>query len=127
MKNFQDSRLDNEERLFNPLFGLLTSFHVACNAALKELSDPELPSFTKGKSWNLWIRRLTKIMQDAGLPWQVRKDTDRPPPFAAFVWELQKYLPADCKLSYAISALPTAISRAREDATGHIKLARPLN
>jgi hypothetical protein len=124
-KNFQDSRLDNEERLFNPLSGLLTSFHVACIEALKELNDPEFP-FLKGNSWKLWIRRLTKIMQDAGLPWQARKDSDkakhdRPSPFTAFVWELQKYLPTDCRYPYAISALPTAIKRAR--AADHIKLA----
>ena len=92
-KNFQDSRLDNEEGL-HLLYHILTPFHVACDAALKELRDPELPSFTKGDSWNLWIRRLTKIMTDAGLPRQARNDSDkakhnRPSPFTAFVWALQ--------------------------------------
>jgi hypothetical protein len=128
--HFEEPRLSDKPNRFYSLSGVLTSLQVACDLALRELEPPastigllgdfgSLPSFKEGESWDQWIRRLTKILKDAQLPWRVRKDTDkghRQSPFTLLVRELQdcvqKCVPA-CKFPYAESALPTAIGKAR--------------
>lgn len=54
-KNYSDARL-NDGRLFVALQGFLTSFQIACDAALKEIS--EFPAVKEGDEWRSWIRRL---------------------------------------------------------------------
>ena len=126
-KNFHDTRLSNKAKLFDTLTGLLTSFDVACNLSLKELNDPSMPSFEKGEGWNLWIWQLTEIMQKAGLPHGVRKDTakrksDKPSHFVALARELQEFLPDGCQqTTHSDDALANAIARARVVVSGHKK------
>jgi hypothetical protein len=66
----------------------------------------------------VWIRALAEVLEENQLPTKVRKDagnksnSDKQSPFTRFVWELQKCLPANCKVPYAESALPTAIWKA---------------
>ena len=131
-KHFQDARLSDKDGnsyvpRFYALSGVLNSFQLACVRALRELDPP--PSirailgdfgspapFVEGESWRLWVLRLTDIMKEHGLKWAVRKDTDKSDQqsqFVALVCALQKCLPAECKLPYAPSAVPTAIGQAR--------------
>jgi len=115
-KNFSNPPLG--DRLFEILHNLLTSFDVACNAALKELS--ESTSFKKeGDAWCSWIRKLNRIMENNGLPADVRKDagnkskSDKQSPFTLLVGELQSCLPVGCRRhTHSLGALATAISRA---------------
>jgi hypothetical protein len=115
-KNFNNPPLG--DRLFEILHNLLTSFDVACNTALKELS--ESPSYKKeGDAWVSWIRRLNGIMENNGLPADVRKDagnkskSDKHSPFTLLVGELQYCLPVKARRhTHSPGALATAISRA---------------
>jgi hypothetical protein len=116
-RHFQGVPLNGSTRLFHVLESVLPSFHGACNAALKELEElrhsaekSEKPLFDV--RWQRWVSRLAKILKDHDLPATVRKDGEKPSFFVALVRELQKFLPPKCKVPYANSALPTAISRA---------------
>ena len=120
-KNYNDALLK-----FVALQGFLTSFQLACDAGLEELSD--FPALKEGEAWSLWIRRLNRIMEDNGLPAGVRKDvggkskSDKSSPFTLLVKELQSCLPAECRRHmHSLGALATAISLA----LGSNKLAAP--
>jgi hypothetical protein len=57
-RHFEDSRLAMQRGdLFYALGGVLTSLSVACNLALEEMSDPNLPGHREGECWDQWIRR----------------------------------------------------------------------
>jgi hypothetical protein len=85
--------------------------------------DPKLPNVwhspSESRVWNIWVNALTKIMKDSGLPYQVRKDTDKnksdvPSPFVKLVRELQNCLPQECrKFTQSDDALAQGIHRAR--------------
>jgi hypothetical protein len=95
----------------------------ACDRALQDLQIEN--GFRNGKTWGLWIRKLTKILKAHQLPTEVRKDTDKnltgkPSPFVAFVRELQACVPEEYRRSQPYSAeapaniaLSEAIYRAR--------------
>jgi prephenate dehydratase len=57
-KNYSDTRLA-DGRLFIAFQGFLTSFQLACDAALKEIS--EFPAVKEGDEWQSWIRSLNRI------------------------------------------------------------------
>ncbi|MGH9547880.1 MAG: hypothetical protein ACRD3W_00845, partial [Terriglobales bacterium] len=95
-KNVDDPRLSN--RLFGMLISLLSSFAVACDAALKELD--EYPPIKEGDEWSTWIKKLNQILKNNSLPANVRKDadkSDKQSPFTRLVWELQSCLPVECR------------------------------
>jgi hypothetical protein len=116
-KNYSDARL-NDGRLFVALQGFLTAFQLACDAALKEIS--EFPAVKEGDEWRSWISELNRIAKDNGLPFEVRKDagnkskSDKPSPFTSLVKELQSCLPRECRRrhTHSAGALAVAISRA---------------
>jgi hypothetical protein len=116
-KNFSNPPLG--DRLFETLHNLLISFDVACNAALKELS--ESTSFKKeGDAWGSWIRKLNRIMENNGLLADVRKDagnkskSDKQSPFTLLVGELQSCLSVGSRRhTHSRGALATAITRVR--------------
>jgi hypothetical protein len=100
------------------LSGLLTSFRDACTLALRDLQDA--PSFREGGARDIWILRLTQIMEDNGLSVGVRKDaggksrSDKQSPFVLFVRELQFCLPDACRCSMqSDSALAKAIAEVK--------------
>jgi hypothetical protein len=117
---------------YNSLIGVLASFHVACEMALKDLAPPvstrgllgdlsAVPSWEEGAEWREWIRQLTQIMKDIGLPYPVRKDagsksqSDKQSAFVHFVWGLQYCLPAGCaRHMHSEAALADAIIEARK-------------
>jgi hypothetical protein len=84
----------------------------------EEQLDEGYGGFPEGEWWNIWIGKLTEIAKHHGLPYKVRKDVDKrkndPSPFAALVYEFQKYLPDDSRKSiHSVDAVAQAISRAR--------------
>ena len=89
-----------------------------CQDALREFDDTKDQGFSKGEAWDRWIVRLTSIAEKHGLPWRVRKDSDkqsqqsRISPFVELVWELQQSVPKAHR-RYSRGALAGAIVGAR--------------
>jgi hypothetical protein len=87
----------------------------ASQDALGELDDANDQGLSKGEAWDRWIVRLTSIAEKRGLPWRVRKDSDkqkRCSPFVEFVWELQRSVPKAHR-RYSRGALAGAVVGAR--------------
>ena len=97
----------------------LTAYIKACDFALTEIRNPANHGWPSGGMWRLWIRRLTEIAQEGGLPHQARKDDEKvkegkTSPFIAFVRELQNCFPKKAgRFPQTDSALGNAISKAR--------------
>jgi hypothetical protein len=103
----------------NLFFEMIASFTEACRIALEEINAPSNHGAVKESSWRWWISELTQIAKRHGLPWQVRKDSDKsrtekPSQFVAFVRELQSSIPCPYRPTRRENdALATAINRAR--------------
>ena len=120
-ENFDDVRLIGRDR-FDSLAGVISSFFVACNLAIRKLESPDQPGFRDGEDWGLWILRLTDVMKSHDLPWRVRKDVDKSDsvsPFVCLVWELQQHIPY--RRHATEGALSKGITSARANKTGPIK------
>jgi hypothetical protein len=105
---------------------LLTSGIAAASAkAVGNLNEEAAKDhFRPGEPWDSWIRRLTEILQEHGLPWAVPKDSDKRThdvPFVALVRELQKCVPPQFRRhTHSESALEQAIYRARRRAAATV-------
>ncbi len=89
---------------------------VVCFAE-SEFSDQKIGYF-RGKMWAYWIRWLTIIMKEHGLPYSARKDLDKRKgdisSFVLFVQELQKHVATEGRQTVAsVDALAQSINRAR--------------
>ncbi|MHC2584186.1 hypothetical protein [Bradyrhizobium diazoefficiens] len=119
-RHFDDARIGKRQTIHN-LSGILTSFIVACTKAQAEIDGDGVAGHSPGEAWKTWIRNVVKLLQENGLPTQVRKDTDKnrsgPSPFVRFIDRLQTCF--DRKYRRAIQspeALAEAITRARRGA-----------
>jgi hypothetical protein len=114
-KHFIDARFG--PHFFEDLSGVLTSFIVACNKAVADMDDPGLPELRQGECWENWVRRLTRTLDEAGLPTGARKDSadlGEESAFTNLVAALQNLAPAKIRRSTrSLSALAKAIQRAR--------------
>lgn len=110
---------------FDLLEHTLNAVDAVCDFMSVELSDPNYAGHSEGWLWNHWICWLTMIVKEHGLPYEVRKDSDKQKPnspispFVLFVDELQKCIPNEFRRhsppgSERREALATAIGRARE-------------
>lgn len=110
---------------FDLLEHTLNAVEAVCDFMSMELSDPNYAGHSEGWLWNHWICLLTMIVKEHGLPYEVRKDSDKQKPnspispFVLFVDELQKCIPNEFRRhsppgSERREALATAIGRARE-------------
>jgi hypothetical protein len=110
---------------FDLLEHTLNAVEAVCDFMSMELSDPNYAGHSEGWLWNHWICWLTMIVKEHGLPYEVRKDSDKQKPnspispFVLFVDELQKCIPNEFRRhsppgSERREALATAIGRARE-------------
>jgi hypothetical protein len=118
-QNFRDSRLKvpRYNGPFDALSGMLTSLAVACRDALKEMERPDAPGHREGECWANWIRSLTKIASEFGLPRGVSKGSDKSAqisPFTLFVEALHECVPKDARRHHhSNAALAKAINEAR--------------
>jgi hypothetical protein len=109
---FPDATLDQ-------LHDLVMSYYGACARAERLAASKNEPEFRQGDAWNGWIRRLTAILKQHGLPITVRHDDEgRPSRFLLLVRELQKGFPAQYRRGARSDkatdkALETAIGRTR--------------
>ena len=117
--NFKASQLMSDGAGLDALLNLLRAFHIACNTSIKQLNDASPSSaFRKGNAWTNWTSQLSEILNEVKLPVYVsedggRKSNDKQSPFALFVWELQKCLPAECRRhTQSEAALADALSEA---------------
>ena len=83
---------EREESLFDGMLTTLRAFHVACNTALKQLRELETSS-KRDKAWQVWIARLTEIIDQAGLPCSASDGLVSKDCFTGLVWPLQCCLP----------------------------------
>lgn len=119
-KNFDDPRLTipHRERLY-AIRRVLASLLRACDLALKEMNLPG-QGFREGARWDQWIRRLTAIAVENGLPKAAAKSSDKSlvtSPFVLMVEALQNGLPAHTRRhNQSRVALAAAIHRARRGA-----------
>ena len=102
----------------------------ACKLAMAELKGLEKGNFRQGEAWDRWTRELTNAVRELQLPIAARKDTDKqkqgPSPFVAFIWELQKCIPAEYQRStQSLGALAKAIHGGRAAARRERKALKP--
>jgi hypothetical protein len=93
--NFKTSDLKSEAGGLDVFLNLIRAFHVACNAAIKQLNHLSSPALKGSNAWSVWIDRLAEILQ-VKLPISVRKSSASST-FASLVWELQDCLPTECR------------------------------
>jgi hypothetical protein len=108
-------KLEPYEQLFHALDEVTSSLSAACTQALTELDDPEAHVFRDGVSWDRWIRVLTHIAEQNGLPIAASNAGNAEAelgPFARFVEALQELFPQEVR-RHANTRLSSAIYRAR--------------
>ncbi len=97
------------------LIDILEKFPRACamTRADIEQAKTDRDGFVDGEAWREWIVRLAKILSARGLPTGTSHDGLKTSPFAAFVRELQKCLPAEHRRArQSDGALAKAMRRA---------------
>src|SRR6476620_12284654 len=85
--NFGRAKSGSEKVGLDAFLDFLRAFHIACNSAIKQLSDPSTGQ--SGDAWNSWISRLSEILE-------THKS------LASFVWALQHCLPPECRRDLAV-------------------------
>jgi hypothetical protein len=107
---------------FEEMLGAVIKFS---EFAIQQIQKPNAKQPTdwhgvsEGEVWNIWVNALTEILKKNGLPYKVRKDsdknkTDSQSPFVVLVRELQNCLPEKFrKFAHSDYALAQGIYRAR--------------
>jgi hypothetical protein len=108
-------RMEPHDQLFHAIEELMSSLSTACRQALPETDDLDPTVFRDGASWDDWIRELTQIANQNGLPTAAPKAGSPEAdfgPFARLVAALQKHLPQEAR-KHTNSRLSAAIYAAR--------------
>jgi hypothetical protein len=97
---------------------VISSFVIACEQSLLELSDPNRAEIQEGEAWKTWVCGLAAILEPRGLPTSARKDSDKrkhewPSPFVVLVSALQEYVPASA-VELAEAGVATASAGKRQ-------------
>jgi hypothetical protein len=107
--NFKPSRLRSDNADLDVFLDFLRAFHIACNIAIKQLTDPS--SDRRGNPRKIWLNRLAEIVEEKSLRGEGSGESNVDHPFVQFVRELQKCLPSECELDQA--AIAEAVLEAR--------------
>lgn len=119
---FPGLNVHTSEMLFEAIGDGLFSLSTACTQALQTMGDTNCKDdrpFQEGERWRLWIRQLTRIASENGLPFAVSKGSDKSrsnqvSPFVRLVKALQERLPKEARRhGHGMHGLATAIFRAR--------------
>ena len=94
----------------------LRAFHIACNAAIKQLNDPSSSALRNEDAWKTWISRLADILSNVEptAKNESGKSNSAMPqhPFVSLIWGLQKCLPAEWHHAQSEVALAGVVSEA---------------
>lgn len=116
-RHFSDNRV-RQMHLWDDLLSVSSTFIAACEKAIADMDDPELPGFSKGERWQAWVGSLVRVLDQAGLPTGARKDSSdlgKESSFTNLVHEMQAFMPAEIQRAGASrGALAKAIQRARQ-------------
>jgi hypothetical protein len=94
--NFKPARLGRARADLDAFLDFLRAFHIACNTAIKQLTDPSMDRTRN--PWNNWLNRLAEIVEEVkSLRGEGSGESNVDHPFVQFVRELQKCLPSDCQ------------------------------
>jgi hypothetical protein len=104
--NFKPARLRSDKADLDVFLDFLRAFHIACNTAIKQLTDPS--SDRRGSPWKIWLNRLAEIVEEVK---SLRGEGSVDHPLVQFVRELQKCLPSECQRDQA--AIAEALLEAR--------------
>ena len=108
--NFRPARLGSDKAGLDAFLDFLRAFHIACNAAIKQLNDPSIAP--KGNPWKIWLNRLAEIVAEVKSSSGEGDDESKVDhPFVQFIRELQNCLPAEYQRDQA--ALAEALLEAR--------------
>jgi hypothetical protein len=98
-----------------------------------KMDESEQQAVGEGFAWNIWSFQLGQMLEDLGLPFEIRKDAGKrkpsqlPSPFVRFVVEIQKYLPSSfTKYIQSTDALEQGLYRARKYCEEIIQAHPPL-
>jgi len=58
--NFKPRRLGIDKAGLDAILDFLRAFHIACNAAIKQLNDPSTAQ--KGNPWKIWLNSLRSLL-----------------------------------------------------------------
>jgi hypothetical protein len=97
--NFKPARLRSDKADLDVFLDFLRAFHIACNTAIKQLTDPS--SDRRGSPWKIWLNRLAEIVEEVK---SLRGEGSVDHPLVQFVRELQKCLPSECQRDQAAIA-----------------------
>jgi hypothetical protein len=116
----------HHDAMFVLLEHALEALKVTSEWVRREISDPGYGGGLEGLTWVFFVYWLTLIMRESGLPYKVNKATQSSPkssPFVNFLWELQKYIPKECRrFQHSKDALAQGIVRARRGMNLEVKL-----
>jgi hypothetical protein len=104
--NLKPARLRSDKADLDVFLDFLRAFHIACNTAIKQLTDP--PSDRRGDPWKNWLNGLAEIVKEVQ---SLRGEGSVDHSFVQFVGELQKCLPSECQRDQA--AIAEALLEAR--------------
>lgn len=104
--NFKPARLRSDKADLDVFLDFLRAFHIACNTAMKQLTDPS--SDRRVSPWKIWLNRLAEIVEEVK---SLHGESGVGHPFVQFVGELQKCLPSECQRDQA--AIAEALLEAR--------------
>jgi hypothetical protein len=104
--NLKPVRLRSDNADLDVFLDSLRAFHIACNTAIKQLTDPS--SDRRGDPWKIWLNRLAEIVKEVQ---SLRGEGSVDRSFVQFVGELQKCLPSECQRDQA--AIAEALLEAR--------------
>lgn len=107
--NFKPARLRSDKADLDVFLDFLRAFHIACNTAIKQLTDSS--SDRRGNPRQIWLNRLAEIVEEKSWRGEGSGESNVDHPFVQFVRELQKCLPSECQLDQA--AIAEAVLEAR--------------
>ena len=107
--NFKPARLRSDKADLDVFLDFLRAFHIACNTAIKQLTDPS--SDRRVSPWKIWLNGLAEIVEEKSLRGEGGGESNVDHPFVQFVGELQKCLPSECQRDQA--AIAEALLEAR--------------
>lgn len=121
--------------LFYLLMHTLLAADEVCEFVRVSISDNQYPTYEHGFIWNWWIRALTIILKEHGLPYRARNDSDKQKgqkeemsPFVRLVDKLQKCIPKSAQRSTAgPHALAKAVTRARQNLDSDCKFEETID